>query len=64
MLPQEQVFMFQMLHLTTNDHVITGCARVKVASKGKQIEALVLVRDRQNDLAILKVNEKPVCFLN
>lgn len=46
-------------HLITNDHVITGCARVKVASKGKQIEALVLARDRQNDLAILKVNEKP-----
>ena len=46
-------------HLITNDHVITGFARVKLTLRGKQIEALVVARDRQNDLAILKDNEKP-----
>lgn len=43
-------------HVVTNHHVIDGGTRVLVATdEGEMLESQVLVRDAENDLAILKV---------
>ena len=44
-------------HIITNHHVIDGCKDMKVISKGRTIETLVLATDRLNDLALLKAKE-------
>ena len=41
-------------HLVTNNHVIEQCSSVKVLHKGKLVDALVLARDRTNDIALLR----------
>ena len=44
-------------HLITNYHVIEGCRDMKVISKGRTIETLVLATDPSNDLALLKAKD-------
>ncbi|MDC0162015.1 serine protease [Paracoccaceae bacterium] len=44
-------------HIITNHHVIDGCKDMKVISKGRAIETLVLANDPLNDLALLKAKE-------
>jgi hypothetical protein len=44
-------------HIITNHHVIDGCKDMKVISKGRTIETLVLANDPLNDLALLKAKE-------
>jgi len=44
-------------HIITNHHVIEGCRDMKVISKGRTIETLVLASDRLNDLALLRAKE-------
>jgi hypothetical protein len=41
-------------HVVTNNHVIDGCAYVKIHHKGKAIRSTVIYRDALNDLAVLK----------
>jgi S1-C subfamily serine protease len=46
-------------HIITNHHVIDGCKNMKVHSKGKAIVALKIADDKRNDLALLKISERP-----
>jgi S1-C subfamily serine protease len=47
-------------HILTNNHVIDGCEETKVHSKGKVINTVKIASDTQNDLALLKVDNKPL----
>jgi hypothetical protein len=46
-------------HVITNNHVINGCARVRIHHKGKSAIATIVSRDKVNDLALLKSKFKP-----
>jgi hypothetical protein len=46
-------------HIITNHHVIDGCMDIKVQSQGELIPTIRLAEDKQNDLALLKVSQKP-----
>jgi len=46
-------------YVITNNHVINGCARVRIHHKGKSVIATIVSRDIVNDLALLKGNFKP-----
>jgi hypothetical protein len=46
-------------HIITNHHVIDGCMDIKVQSQGELIPTIRLAEDEQNDLALLKVSQKP-----
>lgn len=46
-------------HIITNYHVINGCSEVKVHAEGKSTTATILAKDSSNDLALLKVSNKP-----
>ena len=46
-------------HIVTNFHVIEGCMEVRVRGEGKDLLAIQLAEDRQNDLALLKISAKP-----
>lgn len=50
-------------YLITNNHVIDGCQLVFVHNKGNKIPAIVVTRDTQNDLALLKADFKPESVL-
>lgn len=45
--------------LITNNHVVEGCENVKVHADGAQFDAVVVVRDPANDLAVLKADFRP-----
>ena len=47
-------------HLITNHHVIEGCGDVKVHLKGQTFVSTKIADDIRNDLAILKIAQKPV----
>ena len=46
-------------HIVTNNHVIDGCQKVYVHTKGRKYETDILSFDSQNDLALLKGNFQP-----
>jgi len=46
-------------HIITNHHVVEGCQDTKVHLKGNVLEAKQIATDRRNDLALLKIVEKP-----
>jgi S1-C subfamily serine protease len=46
-------------HVITNNHVITGCSRIKIHHRGKSIPATVISKDRTNDLALIRGDFKP-----
>lgn len=46
-------------HIVTNYHVIEGCQDIKVHLKGNAIDTNLIAKDTRNDLALLKVDEKP-----
>ena len=46
-------------HIVTNHHVINGCGEVKVHAEGKSTTATILAEDASNDLALLKISNKP-----
>ena len=46
-------------HIMTNFHVVRGCKKVKAHSKGKSQDATIIATDKVNDLALLKVENKP-----
>jgi len=46
-------------YVITNNHVINGCARVRIHHKGKSVIATIVSKDIVNDLALLKGNFKP-----
>jgi S1-C subfamily serine protease len=46
-------------YVITNNHVINGCARVRIHHRGKSIIATIISRDIVNDLALLQGNFKP-----
>jgi len=46
-------------HLITNHHVIDGCGDVKVHLKGQTFVSTKIADDIRNDLAILKISQKP-----
>ncbi len=52
-------FISEKGHIITNNHVIEGCSRVKTFIDGTEIEAKKIAADRANDLALLKVDQKP-----
>jgi S1-C subfamily serine protease len=46
-------------HLLTNNHAVDGCSELSVRlSDGRNVAASILAHDRENDLALLKVEEK------
>lgn len=47
--------------IVTNDHVVQGDRAVVEAADGRQLEARVTVRDRENDLALLRVPAHNLC---
>lgn len=47
-------------HIITNYHVIEGCKDITVHFKGEVLQTLIIADDRQNDLALLKVSQKPL----
>ena len=51
-------------HIITNLHVIDGCKDMKVISKGRTIETLVLATDPSNDLALLKTKEASITYFS
>ena len=46
-------------HVITNYHVIEDCQEIKAHSKGKIVKTSKIANDARNDLAILKVENKP-----
>ncbi len=46
-------------HIITNHHVIDGCGDVKVHIKGQTFVSTKIADDIRNDLAILKISQKP-----
>lgn len=50
-------------HVVTNEHVIDGCTETRVHFKGEMVPAKVIADDSRNDLALLKIKEKPSAFL-
>jgi len=46
-------------HIITNHHVIEGCENMKVHSKGKVLETIKIADDKRNDLALLKISQRP-----
>ena len=46
-------------HIITNHHVIDGCTNMKVHSKGKVLETIKIADDKRNDLALLKISQRP-----
>jgi len=46
-------------HIITNHHVIDGCKNMKVHSNGKVLETIKIADDKRNDLALLKISERP-----
>lgn len=46
-------------HVITNHHLINGCREVKVHAEGRSSTATILAKDKANDLALLKVSNKP-----
>lgn len=46
-------------HIITNYHVIEDCQEIKAHSKGKIVKTSKIANDARNDLAILKVENKP-----
>lgn len=49
-------------HLVSNNHVVDGCATLKVSFDGLLHEVITLARDKVNDLALLKVEIEPPYF--
>ena len=47
-------------HIITNNHVISGCEKVKSNFKGISQEAIIVAVDRLNNLALLKVKTPPI----
>ena len=47
----------------TNEHVIDGCTETRVHFKGEMVPAKLIADDSRNDLALLKIKEKPSAFL-
>lgn len=43
-------------HLLTNSHVVNGCESISITVDGREEIAVLLSEDKQNDLALLKVN--------
>ena len=50
-------------HVVTNEHVIDGCTETRVHFKGEMVPAKLIADDSRNDLALLKIKEKPSAFL-
>ena len=50
-------------YLLTNHHVINGCQKVGVVSRGELIDTKIIAFDKINDLAILKVSKEPEDYL-
>ena len=46
-------------HIITNHHVINGCSEIKVHAEGKSTTATILAKDASNDLALLKISNRP-----
>ena len=46
-------------HIITNHHVINGCSEIKVHADGKSTTATILAKDASNDLALLKISNRP-----
>jgi len=46
-------------YVITNNHVINGCARVRIHHRGKSLIATIVSQDIVNDLALLQGNFKP-----
>ncbi len=46
-------------HIITNHHVINGCSEIKVHAEGKSTTATILAKDASNDLALLKIPNRP-----
>ena len=46
-------------HIITNHHVVDGCRDMKVHFQGKVFETVKIADDKRNDLALLKVSQKP-----
>jgi S1-C subfamily serine protease len=49
-------------HLISNHHVVDGCEKMSVAHKGTRVEVSLLASDPKNDLALLKLQERPRVF--
>lgn len=50
-------------HIVTNAHVVAGCTVAQAtAGIGMQINARVVAKDTANDLALLKVDARPVAY--
>ncbi|WP_435141533.1 trypsin-like peptidase domain-containing protein [Pseudopelagicola sp. nBUS_19] len=52
-------FVSEKGHIITNHHVIDGCIDMKVHTEGRDLTALRIADDKQNDLALLKISETP-----
>jgi S1-C subfamily serine protease len=48
--------------ILTNDHVVSGCARIVVTPNASNVSAHIVSRDSANDLALLKVSYRPASF--
>jgi hypothetical protein len=46
-------------HVVTNSHVVDGCQQINISHNGVKLRASMVVNDRVNDLAILRVSTQP-----
>lgn len=55
-------FVSSVGHVITNDHVVDGCIELKIRSNGMAYKTIVIARDPQNDLALLKSSGLPTAY--
>jgi len=51
-------------NIITNNHVVDGCASIKVHYKGEIFPSIIVARDIINDLALIKIDFKPTDFFS
>ncbi|MEW9920480.1 trypsin-like peptidase domain-containing protein [Marimonas sp. MJW-29] len=51
-------------HIITNSHVIEGCEEIKVHSRGRVLNTIIIASDQLNDLALLKTDETPAAYFS
>ena len=57
-------FVSKMGHIVTNNHVVEQCEAIQFTNLGTEVSAVLLARDKVNDVALLKAEIEPAGVLH